>query len=192
MEIIKALEKLFPVNKIFLDVDGVIFDSCEAVIQLLNEKYGGNFHGCDVTNWDFKCCYPNMTSEEVEAVFADKRFFDIVKPIDGALEFIKKYKNKVVIVTKSTIDNLYYKHKWFEDRGIDVPIIGLPLNISKGLINMRSSNDESVNVFIDDSTANLEESNADVRLMFCQYDDGKVREWQKGWEGLRLYRWEWK
>lgn len=186
---IDEIFKLFDIGQIFLDVDGVIFDSCSTVIQLLNDKYGGNFNGSDVTNWDFKCCYPDITSEEIETVFADKRFFDIVKPIDGALEFIEKYKDKIVIVTKSTIDNLYYKHKWFEKHGIKVPIIGLPLDISKGIINMKSDNDKLINIFIDDSTNNLKESNADIQIQFVQYNDNKQREWQKGWKGIKIYKW---
>ena len=98
----------YNISQIFLDADGVIFASCDAIIQILNERYGGDFKGSDVTSWDFQCCYPNMTSEEIEDTFADPRFFEIVKPIKGALEFIDRYKDKIVIVTKAVTDNFIH------------------------------------------------------------------------------------
>ena len=99
----------YNISQIFLDADGVIFASCDAIIQILNERYGGSFKGSDVTSWDFQCCYPNMTSQEIEDTFADPRFFEIVRPIKGALEFIDRYKDKIVIVTKAITDNFIHK-----------------------------------------------------------------------------------
>ena len=176
------------ITKIFLDVDGVIFASCDSIIQILNERYGGDFKGSDVTSWNFQCCYPNMTSEEIEDTFANPRFFEIVKPIQGALEFMDKYRDKIIIVTKATTDNFIHKRKWFDEHGYsNVPIIGLPLNASKSLINMDRV--DCWSLFIDDSTYNLNESNADYKIQFREYYDNKEREWQKDWDGLVMYQW---
>lgn len=176
------------ITKIFLDIDGVIFHSCQAMIDILNERYGGNFDGSDVTSWNFQCCYPNMTSEEIEDTFNDPKFFDIVKPIDGVLEFMNRYKDKIILVTKASVENYVHKRKWFDDRGFkDIPIIALPLNVSKSLVNM--DNIAEYSIFIDDSEQNLIDSNADYRVQFREYDDDKEREWQKGWGGLVMYQW---
>lgn len=176
------------ITKIFLDVDGVIFASCDAVIQILNDRYGGDFKGSDVCSWDFQCCYPNMTSEEIEDTFADEKFFEIVKPIKGALEFIDRYKDKIVIVTKAVTDNFIHKRKWFDEHEYsDVPIIVVPLGMSKSIINMNTIDGWSL--FIDDSTNNLNDSNADYKIQFREYNDDKEREWQKGWGGLVMYQW---
>src|SRR5574344_1388199 len=127
------------ITHLFIDIDGVIFASCDAIIQILNERYGGHFQGSDVTSWDFQCCYPNMTSQEIEDTFNDPKFFDIVKPIDGALEFINRYRDKIILVTKANIENYAHKRKWFDDRNFaDMPIIALPLNVSKVLIILMS------------------------------------------------------
>ena len=176
------------ITHLFIDIDGVIFASCDAIIQILNERYGENFQGSDVTSWNFQCCYPNMTSVEIEDTFADPRFFEIVKPIQGVLKFIDRYRDKIVIVTKAATDNFIYKRKWFDEHGYsDVPIIGLPLNVSKSLINMDRV--DSWSLFIDDSTNNLNDSNADFKIQFREYNDDKEREWQKGWDGLVMYNW---
>lgn len=176
------------IDKIFLDIDGVIFHSCQAMIDILNERYGGNFDGSDVTSWNFQCCYRGMTSEEVESIFNNGLFFKIVKPIDGALEFMDRYRDKIILVTKANIENYALKRKWFDDRGFkDIPMIALPLNVSKGFINM--NNIDEYSLFIDDSTQNLIDCNADYKVQMREYYDGKEREWQKGWNGLVMYQW---
>ena len=194
MKVIKDIDSFIKDNNIthiFIDIDGVIFHSCQAMIDILNERYGGNFDGSDVTSWNFQCCYPNMTSEEIEDTFNDPKFFDIVKPIDGALKFMDRYRDKIILVTKANIENYAHKRKWFDDRGFkDVPMIALPLNVSKGFIDMQNCTGfYNYSLFIDDSTNNLQETNADYNIMFKEYNDQKEREWQKGWDGLVMYQW---
>lgn len=191
MKVIKDIDSFITdmeIDKIFLDIDGVIFHSCQAMIDILNERYDGNFDGSDVTSWNFQCCYRGMTSEEVESIFNNGLFFKIVKPIDGALEFMDRYRDKIILVTKANIENYALKRKWFDDRGFkDIPMIALPLNVSKGFINMNNIYEYSL--FIDDSTQNLIDCNADYKVQMREYCDEKEREWQKGWNGLVMYQW---
>lgn len=191
MKVIKDINSFIyerEIDKIFLDIDGVIFHSCQAMIDILNERYGGNFDGSDVTSWNFQCCYRGMTSEEIESIFDNGLFFKIVKPIDGALEFMNRHRDKIILVTKANIENYALKRKWFNDRGFkDIPMIALPLDVSKGFINMDNINEYSL--FIDDSTQNLIDCNADYRVQMREYCDDKEREWQKGWNGLVMYQW---
>ena len=194
MKVIKDIDSFIKDNNIthiFIDIDGVIFHSCQAMIDILNERYGGNFDGSDVTSWNFQCCYPNMTSEEIEDTFNDPKFFDIVKSIDGALEFMNRYRDKIILVTKANVENYAHKRKWFDDRNFaDIPMIALPLNVSKGFIDMQNCTGfYNYSLFIDDSTNNLQETNADYNIMFKEYNDQKEREWQKDWDGLVMYQW---
>ena len=192
MDLIKDIDVFIKDNNIthiFLDIDGVIFHSCQAMIDILNERYGGNFDGSDVTSWNFQCCYPNMTSEEIEDTFNDPKFFDIVKPIDGALEFMDRYRDKIILVTKANVENYALKRKWFDDRGFNMPIIALPLNVSKSLVNMDSIDEYSL--FIDDNTQNLIDSNSDFKVQFREYQSNNdKREWVKDWNGMVLYKWK--
>ena len=53
MKVIKDIDSFIidvEIDKIFLDVDGVIFHSCQAMIDIMNERYGGNFERSDVTS----------------------------------------------------------------------------------------------------------------------------------------------
>lgn len=189
--IIKDIDKFIinnNISAIFCDIDGVLWHSCQAIIDILNEKYGGNFTGSDVTNWNVNCCYPETTEEEVEGVFNNPKFFEIVKPVDGALKFLDRYRDKIILVTKASIENYARKRKWFDDRNFaDITIIALPLNVSKGFINM--DNIDEYSLFIDDSTQNLIDCNADYKVQMREYYDDKEREWQKDWDGLVMYQW---
>ena len=177
------------ITHLFIDIDGVIFPSCTSIIQILNERHGGIFDGSDVTSWNFQCCYPNMTSEEIEDPFNDPKFFDIVKPIDGALELMDRYRDKIILVTKANVENYAHKRKWFDDRGFNMPIIALPLNVSKSLVNMNSIDEYSL--FIDDNTQNLIDSNSDFKVQFREYQSNNdKREWVKDWNGMVLYKWK--
>lgn len=168
---------------IYLDIDGVLWKSTTAIVKLLNEQQGTSFTGADVTSWNFHEICSNMTDDEVEELFSDKRFFDIVEFVKGAERFLKENRNKITIVTKGTKENGELKRKWFNEHDFeDIPIICLPLDKSKAEVDM------SDGLFIDDSTKNLVESNAKYKVMFCEFNDGKNREWMSGWDGIKWYR----
>lgn len=182
---IKKFIKAFNPSHIYLDVDGVIWHSCQAVCDILNGIYGTNVKGSDILSWNFKEFDDEFIDEDIEGLFGNQRFFEIVSWIKGAFEFIRTYKDKIIIVTKGTKDNIYYKLVVFENLGFNVPMISLPFECSKGSINMTGG------LLIDDCTNNLKESNATYKIQFLEYKDNKndIREWTKDWKGLKMYKW---
>lgn len=171
------------VDKIYIDVDGVLFASNEAMTSLLNRKYHKHYRGIDVTDWNYTDLYPT-NQEEVEKLYESEEFFNAVKMVRGAKTYLTKYRDKIVIVTKGSVKNFVYKRWYFDRIGFkDIPIISIPFNVSKGIINMKGG------LFIDDCTNNLKESNAKYKVMFMEYNDGKTRSWQKDWHKERLYKW---
>ena len=180
----KKLYKLSDkVDNIYLDVDGVLFASNEAMCTLLNNKYHLAHTGDEVTNWNYTDLYPT-NSNEIEELFQSEEFFNAVRFIKGARGYLNKYRDKIVIITKGTTKNFVYKRYLFNLAGFkDIPIISIPLDISKGLINMKDG------LFIDDCTYNLKESNARYKVMFMEYNDNVEREWQKNWLGRRITSW---
>lgn len=171
---------------IYVDMDGVLIHSCQAICDMINEVQGTNFAGDEVLSWNFREICPTLTDEDVEKLFADPMFFQYVQWINGAFDFIKRYKNRVIIVTKGTKENINLKREFLKeyfDLYLDLMFCSLNLNESKGDIDM------SDGLFIDDCTNNLIESNAKYKIMFKEYDDNKEREWQKNWDGLVMYNW---
>lgn len=177
------------IDKIFLDIDGVIFNSTQAIVTMLNQKYGTHATGAEVISWNFKEIVPTLTDEEVEDLFDDNRFFEIVKPNYGALDFLTKYRDKITLVSKCNLNNFIQKRKWFDKMGFsDIPIIPLPINLTKAIINMRDN--MTYSLFIDDCTDNLQDVNSDYKIQFREYKDNRYRKWQIEWNGDVLYSWK--
>ena len=179
---IMKLLYLIPRMKLILDVDGVVIKSVDAMCQLLNEKYDTNASAIDVKSWNFREIKSDLTPEEIEELFSDERFFDIVEFYDGVLELINTYSDRIMFCSKGNCDNIKHKRKLFNSFGLyDIPLIGLPLEVSKSIINMQNC------IFIDDCVKNLNESNAEIKILFREYDNGA--DWQIGWDGLEMNGW---
>ena len=180
-------EKLYKISDkvpyVLLDIDGVLFASNEAVCKVLNRRYHKDYTGDMVTDWNYTNLYPT-DSEEIEELYQSEELFKNISFIKGARRYLTKYRNKIIIVTKSSNLNYARKRIFFDKAGFaDIPIIPLGLNMSKSLINMKGC------LFIDDCTYNLKESNARYKVMFMEYNDGKERSWQANWKRKRLYKW---
>jgi len=178
-DIIKAIE-YENIKYIFLDCDGVIIKSVKAMCELLNERYNKNINPVDILSWNFSE-YGSINSNEIESIFNDKKFFEIIEFYDGVVDFIKEYENKIICVTKGLDENIERKKLLFEKYDINIPIIGLPLNMSKDIINMNGC------LFIDDCVSNLNESNAMIKILFKEFDNDA--EWQRNWNCLTMNAW---
>lgn len=166
--------------KYYLDFDGCITHSLEAMVNLLNKKYNMNVQPQEITSWNFADKFP-IKQRELEDLFADMEFYDILEFIEGAVAFIKAHKHESIIITKGDLLNGLYKRCKLDMSDLEyVPMIILPLNVSKSVINM------SDGIFVDDNADNLRESNARVKILFMEYVDDVDREWQRGWNGFRV------
>ena len=177
---ISDIELLNP-NYYFLDFDCTLVKSLNESTRILNSIHNMNLKPEDIKTWNFKEYDPTLTDKEIEKIFADESFFKELKFYEGAKEFCIRHKDKIIVVTKGTDKNLYLKKNWLKENGIDVPVIGLPVEVSKKFINM---NDRSV--FIDDSTNNLVDSNATWKVQFREFGETC---WNKGWEGCVINSW---
>jgi guanylate kinase len=177
------------IDRIFLDIDGVILHSCEAMVKILNRIYNTNVSGEDILSWNFKEVSEDIIEPELEYLFTTDEFFENVEFIDGALDFIKRHENNIIFVTKGRWQNFIGKEKLFEKYGLgNIPMIGLPMNVDKDIINMNMYNSRR-SLFIDDSTKNLIHNNSKYQIQFREYKDDKKREWQDGWCGKIMYHW---
>lgn len=161
---------------IYIDFDEVLVNSIQANLDILNKRYSTNFKPQEIKTWNFKDCFPQLKDDEIEDIFNAIRFFDNLTWKKGAKDFLKKYKNIITLVTKGNSQNLELKAKWLEEQGFGwLPYIGLPLNKSKGSIDMSNG------ILIDDNQDNLNESNAQIKILYQNYPNC---EWNKNWDGV--------
>ena len=93
-------------DKIFLDVDGCLINSVEAMVKLLNNKYGTNVCENDILSWNFNEVKSDLTTKDIEDLFNNPKFFEIVEFYDGAIEFLTK--NGVTINKAKTVYRMVY------------------------------------------------------------------------------------
>lgn len=174
------LEKTNP-KYYFLDFDCTLVKSLDESVKILNSIHNKKLKPQDIKTWNFKEYDEDLTDEQIEKIFADERFFDELKFYDGAKEFLFRHENNTIIVTKGTDKNLYLKKKWLKEQNINVPVIGLPIEVSKSFINMGKNT-----IFVDDSTNNLLSSNAEYKIQFREFGE---TDWNKDWKGSVMKSW---
>lgn len=180
IENIEEYLKMNTINKIFMDWDGVITHSVQSIVDIGNEMFGTNAKGEDVLSWNFKDVFPKLKEEDMEDLFSTCKFFERLKFIEGVVDFMKRHEKDIIIVTKARPENFVKKYEMLKSVGLEnIPIIPIPFNVSKRIVDMFYYDYYGNSLFIDDNTDNLMESNADYTICFCEYEDNKEREWQK-------------
>ena len=154
---------------IYLDIDGVIFDTVQTCLNILNKRYNTYFEKEQVKDYGFKDCFPNIDRKEIDDLFLSEEFFNNLILIKDAIYFLEKYRNRIVLFTKGEDKNIELKRKYFDLIGFsDIKIIGIPLNKSKGDYDLSDSL-----IFCDGVAINLKETNAPMKVLFQEVEETK-------------------
>lgn len=97
---------------ILVDMDDVIEDLLGSWLETLNDKYSLSVHKSDVKDWDMAKAYPNLSPEQIFEPLHSKSFWETVRPIEGAAEYIQRLINdghEVYIVTATHYTTLKTK-----------------------------------------------------------------------------------
>jgi 5'(3')-deoxyribonucleotidase len=162
---------------IYLDVDNTVIDSLTANVTLLNKRFGTNILPKDIHSWDFTDCFPNIKPKDIYETFDSDEFFEIVKLIPHAKDFIEAHAKDIIFTTIGTQKNLEKKGKLLFDLGFgDCRFLGIPTHKNKG------SYDMSDGIIIDDAQKNLFASNAKRKILF-NYRMDFTSDWTNQWDG---------
>lgn len=137
----------------------------------------------EVNKWNFEDECPLMSENEINGVFDNREFFEIIEfmPLSSmnTLKLAKKY--DIYICSIGTTINLAYKKEWLSKYMRYIKgFIGVDLN----KYNDKSHIDMSNSIFIDDNSRNLITCNAVHKICF-----GDVCSWNEDWDGERCYNW---
>jgi 5'(3')-deoxyribonucleotidase len=157
---------------IYIDFDNTIVESNEKIIELINKKYGTDKTEEDLRDYGYKSIYP-ITQEEKVKLFESEDFFNNLNFKPGCLDVLKKHKdkNKFIIISVGTTNNLIKKEKWIKDNvPFEVPMVKvLSTDPSKKHIDMKDC------IQIDDNTFSLD-TNAPIKVLYKDYHQFS---WQK-------------
>ena len=174
--------------KLYVDFDGVIVNTIEAIVHLYNEdfKYYRNFKYIlpeQIKTWDFIEC-SCASREYINTYFNQQRLFDKLNFMPGAYNILKKFalSNEVIIVSSGFSPNLKAKEQWIKKYLPFCDFIGVNLKkySDKSHIDMSGEG----NIFIDDSANNLITSNCENKICF-----GDIYTWNEEWKGKRCWDW---
>ena len=153
---------------VLIDVDDTIENLCEEWCNYLNRKYGTMVTYKDVTEWDMRKFFPNLTKEQVFEPLHNEEFWDLVKPKDGAVEYLKRLIDdgfKVYLCTSTDYRNVKVKFEKVIQKYF--PYISWKQVIvtdKKQLIN--------ADFLVDDCVYNLEGGNYEKILMSAPHNQG--------------------
>lgn len=106
------MKKTFSDITILIDIDDTIEDLLAAWCKWLNDLYGLNVKPDEITEWDMRKFFPNLTKKQVFEPLHNEEFWDLVKPKDGAVEYLKKLIDdgfKVYLCTSTDYRNVKVK-----------------------------------------------------------------------------------
>lgn len=97
---------------ILVDMDDVLEQLVAGWVAYLNERFGTNKSTEDVRSWNVSLAFPELTHEQVYSAVSDDHLWDLVKPMPGAVETLKKLideGHEVYIVTATGYETLRAK-----------------------------------------------------------------------------------
>ena len=149
------------IDNLYVDFDDTLVGSSEVIVGLLNKRFNTNKNVKDLTTWNYTNLFPTIKGIEIEELFDTQEFFDKLKWKDGAVEFINRFPDKIIILSKGNALNLTRKKLWIRKQFPNIKFIGLESDVSKASINMGKSD-----CIIDDHADNLLDVKAEYRIMF--------------------------
>lgn len=176
---------------ILVDMDDTIECLSEAWVDYLNTRYGTTVKHEDITEWNVSKFFPELSKEQVYDVLLEDEFWNFVRPMEGASEYLQRLINdghKVFIVTsshyktmKAKMENVLFKY--FPFLSWDDVIVTSHKNLIKG------------DVIVDDGPHNLEDGQR-YKLLFDAphnrtYDAGcngmtRVRNWEEAYAAITI------
>lgn len=175
---------------ILVDMDDTIENLCEVWVDYLNEIYGTNVSLTDVTQWDMTKVFPTLNRHEIFDVLAEETLWERVKPLPGAVEYLKKLMDdghKIIVVTSASPETVEAKlnkvlFKYFPYLTYKDVIISSQKQMIKG------------DILIDDAPHNLENGSY-LKMLFDAphnqtyetQDTIRVHNWKEVYEAINYY-----
>ena len=161
--------------KLFIDFDNTIANSSEVIVDMLNEHFDKNENFEKLRKCDFSDLFPECSYWDIEKFFNSDEMFERLKIFPNMIETIDAFKDffdEISIVTIGTKDNLENKKRFLKENNLELTFYGIENNGRSD----KSSVDMHNGVFIDDHIGCLHSSNAKIKILMKNVENG---EWNK-------------
>lgn len=161
--------------KLFIDFDNTIANSSEVIVDMLNEHFGKSENFEKLRKYDFSDLFPECSYWDIEKFFNSDEMFERLKIFPNMIETVDAFKDffdEISIVTIGTKDNLENKKIFLKENNLELTFYGIENNGRSD----KSSVDMHNGVFIDDHIGCLHSSNAKIKILMKNVENG---EWNK-------------
>lgn len=161
--------------KLFIDFDNTIANSSEVIVDMLNEHFDKNENFEKLRKYDFSDLFPECSYWDIEKFFNSDEMFEKLKIFPNMIETVDAFKDffdEISIVTIGTKDNLENKKRFLKENNLELTFYGIENNGRSD----KSSVDMHNGVFIDDHIGCLHSSNAKIKILMKNVENG---EWNK-------------
>lgn len=161
--------------KLFIDFDNTIANSSEVIVDMLNEHFDKNENFEKLRKYDFSDLFPECSYWDIEKFFNSDEMFERLKIFPNMIETVDAFKDffdEISIVTIGTKDNLENKKRFLKENNLELTFYGIENNGRSD----KSSVDMHNGVFIDDHIGCLHSSNAKIKILMKNVENGK---WNK-------------
>lgn len=161
--------------KLFIDFDNTIANSSEVIVDMLNEHFDKNENFEKLRKYDFSDLFPECSYWDIEKFFNSDEMFERLKIFPNMIETVDAFKDffdEISIVTIGTKDNLENKKRFLKENNLELTFYGIENNGRSD----KSSVDMHNGVFIDDHIGCLHSSNAKIKILMKNVENG---EWNK-------------
>lgn len=161
--------------KLFIDFDNTIANSSEVIVDMLNEHFDKNENFEKLRKYDFSDLFPECSYWDIEKFFNSDEMFERLKILPNMIETVDAFKDffdEISIVTIGTKDNLENKKRFLKENNLELTFYGIENNGRSD----KSSVDMHNGVFIDDHIGCLHSSNAKIKILMKNVENG---EWNK-------------
>lgn len=161
--------------KLFIDFDNTIANSSEVIVDMLNEHFGKSENFEKLRKYDFSDLFPECSYWDIEKFFNSDEMFERLKIFPNMIETVDAFKDffdEISIVTIGTKYNLENKKRFLKENNLELTFYGIENNGRSD----KSSVDMHNGVFIDDHIGCLHSSNAKIKILMKNVENG---EWNK-------------
>lgn len=161
--------------KLFIDFDNTIANSSEVIVDMLNEHFDKNENFEKLRKYDFSDLFPECSYWDIEKFFNSDEMFERLKIFPNMIETVDAFKDffdEISIVTIGTKYNLENKKRFLKENNLELTFYGIENNGRTD----KSSVDMHNGVFIDDHIGCLHSSNAKIKILMKNVENG---EWNK-------------
>lgn len=161
--------------KLFIDFDNTIANSSEVIVDMLNEHFDKNENFEKLRKYDFSDLFSECSYWDIEKFFNSDEMFERLKIFPNMIETVDAFKDffdEISIVTIGTKDNLENKKRFLKENNLELTFYGIENNGRSD----KSSVDMHNGVFIDDHIGCLHSSNAKIKILMKNVENG---EWNK-------------